>query len=276
MKIKEVWVVYYSATGNTAKITKKIGETMASELDIPLREFDFTLPKAREEKKIFEEGTLVVFGSPVYAGRIPNKMLSYVQEGFEGNGALAVPVVSYGNRSFDDALMELRNELEEHGFHTIAAAAITAVHAFVDTLAAGRPDEKDRKEIGDFAKQVADKLSTASSIPGPVNVPGRNPVGPYYKPLGIDGNPAVFLKAKPKTDPALCNHCGICAGVCPMGSISGEDYAKVDGICMKCQACVKSCATGAKYFDDEAYLSHKEMLQQNYERRLENQFFFAE
>lgn len=276
MKIKHVWAVYYSATGNTEKIAKHIAETISAKLGVPFREFNFTLPETRKEKKVFGEGDLVVFGTPVYAGRIPNKILPYVQEGFQGNGAMAVPVVSFGNRSFDDALMELRNELEDHGFHTVAGAAVTSIHAFAGKLAPGRPDASDMEELYHFAAQIEDKLKKMNQMPNPVEVPGRNPVGAYYKPLGIDGNPAVFLKAKPKTNTELCNQCGVCAKVCPMGSVSTEDYSVVNGICIKCQACIKYCAEGAKYFDDEAFLSHKAMLEQNYQRRVENQFFFAE
>ena len=41
-------------------------------------------------------------------------MLPYVQSAFEGNGAFAVPVSVFGNRNFDNGLIELRNELELH------------------------------------------------------------------------------------------------------------------------------------------------------------------
>ena len=58
-----------------------------------------------------------------------------------------------------------------------------------------------------------------------------------------------------------------------MGSISLEDPAQVTGICIKCQACIKKCPTGAKYFDDPAFLSHVAMLEENYTRRAEMEVF---
>ena len=70
-----------------------------------------------------------------------------------------------------------------------------------------------------------------------------------------------------------CDQCGICAKVCPMGSISAEDPSQVTGICIKCQACVKKCPQHAKYFDDAAFLSHVSMLEQNYTRRAETEVF---
>ena len=104
-------------------------------------------------------------------------------------------------------------------------------------------------------------------------VRGDDPVTAYYTPLGTDGKPAVFLKAKPKTDPEKCTKCGICATVCPMGSIPKDAPDTCTGICIKCHACIKACPAGAKYFDDEAFLSHVEMLKQNYQRRAEAEWF---
>ena len=280
MKLKGIAAVFFSPTGNTRKAVVEIADVIARGEGIAVREIDFTLPGAREEVRKFEAGELVIFGTPVYAGRIPNKILPAVQTLFEGNGALAVPVVTFGNRSFDNALIELRNELEQHGFHTVAGAAFVAEHVFSNKLAAGRPDEKDLELIRRFAGDVAEKikgfeegpLDGMAEIPAPAAVKGIEPVPAYYRPLQEDGSPANFLKAKPKTSDS-CNDCGICARVCPMGSISPEDYRTVTGICIKCQACIKSCPVHAKFFDDPVMLSHTRMLEQHYERPAENEVF---
>jgi ferredoxin/flavodoxin len=275
MNISKVSAVYISPAGNVRKTVCAMAGAIAQKLNVPMVEDDFTLPAAHTDTRHFAADELVVFGTPVYAGRIPNKFLPFVQELFKADGALAVPVVCFGNRSYDNALIELRNELESNGFHTIAGAGIVCEHSFSDKLAPGRPDASDLAEICAFACKAAEKAlqTEPGSIPAPIEVKGEEPVTKYYTPLGTDGKPAVFLKAKPKTDESRCNKCGICADVCPMGSISHDDPKIVTGICVKCQACIKQCPTHAKYIDDPAFLSHVEMLKENYTRRTESDFF---
>ena len=94
MELKHVKAAFYSATGNTEKVVKAIGQAIAEGLGLPFEAFDFTLPANRQGVLSCGPEDLVVVGTPVYAGRIPNKMLPYFQSGLEGNGALAVPVVT--------------------------------------------------------------------------------------------------------------------------------------------------------------------------------------
>ena len=270
--IDKVVAVYFSPTGSTGRVVGEIARVMAEELGLPLQTFDFTLLDSRKDTIHFQSSDIVVFGTPVYAGRVPNKILPEIQRIFVGNDALAVPVVTFGNRSYDNALIELRNELEQLGCHTFAAGAFVAEHAFSDKLAPGRPDEDDICMIRRFAKEAADQVAGLEGIPEPVDLKGIEPIPPYYKPLGIDGRPAVFLKAKPKITED-CIKCWKCLQACPIGSITKEEGWKVEGICIKCQACVKVCPVDAIYFDDPAFLSHVAMLEENYKRRAENEIF---
>ena len=139
MEIKTVHLVYYSATGNTQTVARAIGEALAQGLNAALREVDFTLPAARQAVQSFGPGDLVVAATPVYAGRVPNKMLPYVQEKLVGGGALAVPVVTFGNRSYDNGLKELQVELEGHGFRVVAGAGVPTEHVFSAKLAPAAP-----------------------------------------------------------------------------------------------------------------------------------------
>ncbi|MEG2000233.1 MAG: EFR1 family ferrodoxin [Evtepia sp.] len=256
MNVKTVWAVYFSATGTTRRTVTTIAGQLADLAECPLKEFDFTLPPARTHAMAFAEGDLVVFGTPVYAGRVPNLLIKYIAS-FQGNGAIGVPIVVYGHRAFDDALIELRNTMEENGFHTVAAAAFIGEHAFSDTLAAARPDARDLAIANEFAGHISDKVESLRDFPAPVVVPGNDPIGPYFQPKHHDGTRIDIRKVKPQTTED-CVKCKLCAKHCPMGAISMDDPTLVPGICIKCNACVKNCPKKAKFFSDPDFLFHRD------------------
>ena len=274
MRIKKVWAVYFSGTGTTEKTVRRIAAGMAQALDAELAAYDFTTPAARQRELRFGTEELVVLGVPVYAGRVPNVLLPYLTKLLHGGGALAVPVVLFGNRNFDDGLIELRNILTEDGFMPVAGGAFVGEHAFSRTLGAGRPNGDDLAGMDAFARRAAEKVTALTAAPAePVAVRGETPVRPYYTPRDRHGNPINILKVKPKTDMDRCGGCGLCAARCPMGSIDPADVSQVTGICIKCCACVKGCPAEAKYFDDAGYLYHKSELEEVYARPAANEVF---
>lgn len=275
MKINKVIGLFFSPTGNTKIAVKTITETIASQSNTLAEYLDFTLPQQRTEVQEFSENDLVIVGVPVYAGRIPNKILPYIQSKLIGNSSLVIPIVTYGNRSFDNALKELSHELTIHGFTSVAGVAVPSQHAFSSILASHRPNQEDKELLKAFANQVSYKVQALDYVPNTsISFPGDEIIDTYYTPLGMDGQPAKFLKAKPKTNIDLCTSCGICATHCPMQAISFMNFIDVPGTCIKCQACIQKCPTHAKFFDDEAFLSHVKMLEQTYTRRLEIQCFY--
>ena len=138
MKLEKIWAIYFSGTGTTRRTVERIAGGIASRLNLPAESVDFSRPAVRQETLGFGEMDLVVFGTPVYAGRVPNVLLPFLQERIVGGGALAVPVVLFGNRNYDDALIELRNILAADGMHPIAAGAFVGEHSFSRVLGADR------------------------------------------------------------------------------------------------------------------------------------------
>lgn len=273
MNIKTIRAVTFSPSGKTKETVMRIVRELEQALRCPVAEDDITLPQDREAVRTFEKDELAVFAFPTYAGRIPNKILPYLQTLFQGNNTPAVAVVTFGNRSFDESLKELCVELHAHGFVPFAGAAFVCRHAMSGVLAGDRPDRDDTEQMLSFARDAAGKLAEADGVPEMLHVFENAEVGPYYRPLEESGEPANFLKAKPVTDQALCDRCGICVRVCPMGSIDENDVTKTPGICIKCHACVRRCPTHAKSFDDPSLLSHIRMLEHNFQRRAENTVF---
>lgn len=274
MRPRKVWAVYFSGTGTTKKTVECIAQTAARHWEVPCESVNFARPQVRQEQLRFSIDDLVILGTPVYAGRVPNVLLPYLKENVRGYGALAVPVVLFGNRNYDDALIELRNILQEDHFACIAAGAFVGEHSFSRTLGAGRPDTEDMALIEGFGEAVARKVERLPYVPEePIAVRGEDPIRPYYKPRDRHGNFINILKVKPKTDLDKCNACGQCAQLCPMGSIDVKNPSEVTGICIKCGACVKGCPTGAKYYDDEGYLYHQHELEEMYARRADVEMF---
>ncbi len=277
MKLEKIWAVYFSGTGTTRRTVERIAGGIASRLNLPAESVDFSRPAVRQETLRFGEKHLVVFGTPVYAGRVPNVLLPFLRERIVGGGALAVPVVLFGNRNYDDALIELRNILAADGMHPIAAGAFVGEHSFSRVLGADRPNAEDEALMDEFAARVAALAAGLDAAPvKSVAVRGQEPLRPYYTPRDRAGNPINILKVKPKTDLSRCGGCGLCADLCPMGSIDPADVSAVRGICIKCCACVKGCPTGAKFFDDAGYLYHQHELEAQYARPAENEVFYIQ
>lgn len=269
-QFKRIVVLYFSPTGNARKVAIEIGEKISQLLQLPVEKMSFTLPKEREKDFIFGQDDIVICTTPVYAGRLPNKILPFIQENIKGNGAIAITVNVFGNRNYDNAPIEFYNEMKKNGFKVVAVAAVPTEHVFLEDIGRGRPTLQDMTSVLDFAEKAGKKI-LEGSLSDELDVPGAYPAA-YYTPLGVDNQPVQFLKAKPETHLELCDSCGACARRCPMGAISFEDTSLVPGVCIKCQTCVKICHTKAKHFTDQAFLSHVQMLANNYQRPAEGVF----
>lgn len=269
---RKITAMYFSATGTTKKVVVEIAEKLSENINgsrnITIQ--DFTLPNGRKEPAQFTEKDIVVFGVPVYAGRVPNVLLKYLNS-VNGNGALAIAVTVYGNRNYDDALIELTDLLNATGFTVIAGGAFIGEHSFSKILAKNRPDAKDMAIAVEFANQLKEKIIDQNNIE-PVEIKGNRPYQYYYIPKNEHDEPVDIRKVTPKTN-SRCTNCMLCVRFCPMGSIDNDDVSKVKGICIKCGACVKICPVQAKYYDDADYIRHKEELEVDFAHRREPELF---
>jgi len=260
---RKITGMYFSPTGTTKKVVSGIAKRISENIncDSSFNIVDFTLPKGRQEPATFSEGDVVVFGVPVYAGRVPNLLLKYLSS-ITGNGALAVAVVVFGHREYEDSLIELTDILSSKGFKVIGGGAFIGEHSLSKTLAQGRPDEKDMVIVNEFADKLSKKLSSQDKVETAA-VKGERPYRKYYTPVKQNGEPLDIRKVKPKTN-SNCINCKLCANICPMGSIDYEDVADIKGVCIKCGACIKNCPTQAKYYDDEDFIIHIREIEDGY------------
>lgn len=264
-----IYAVHFSPTLTTKTITTHIASAIAAAEKNTFCEIDYTSPSLRKEGLTFSPADIVVFGMPVYAGRVPNLIAKDIPR-IKGSGAQCIPVVLFGNRAFDDALIELRDLLTDCGMVPVAAGAFVGQHSFSDTLGAGRPDKNDLALAEKLASLAIDRIRSGISS---VNVPGNpRPYGGYYQPRLADGTPIDIRRVKPRTH-ENCDSCGLCIKLCPMGAISAEDPKSITGFCIKCGACIRQCPRQAKYIDDEGYLAHKRDLEINQATPKESKIF---
>lgn len=269
--MKKINIMYFSPTGTTRKIVGEIASRILEKNSIEEgNTIDFTLPKERINSQLFNEEDILLIGVPVYAGRVPNILLNYLNS-IKGIDTVAIPIVLYGNRDYDDALIELNDILIENGFRVIAGAAFIGEHSFSKTLAKDRPDSLDLDIARDFADFIYKKIVGKDQYKI-LKIKGNKPYRKYYMPKDEEGNSVDIRKVKPLTK-SNCIGCKVCVEVCPMGSINFIDVTSLNGVCIKCGACIKRCPINAKYFDDTDYLRHKQELEDEFKRRKQPEIF---
>ena len=247
MKIKKVYAIYFSPT----RTTQKSVLAFVAGTDVPFEDIDLTLPESRRTfNHIFNDDELVVVGLPVYGGRLPKNLEDFFS-GLKGNSTPAVAVLAYGNREYDDALIELKMRLEERGFVVRAGAAFIGEHTFSSQIAAGRPDSTDLSIAFDFGRRTLASIEADSD--GKLDLKGNYPF--VWK--GYDPSVHIDFPPHPRlTTTESCTQCGICAEACPWGAIDPEDckirdYTK----CMICYRCLKNCPPEAIQVTGEKFLT---------------------
>jgi ferredoxin len=204
---------------------------------------------------------VAIFGVPVYAGRVPELFLKRIRN-LTARAIPAVVVVLYGNRAYEDALVELRDVVTAKGFRVVAAAAFIGEHSYATPLwpiALNRPDTADLQQATLFGKSIAQKLRGEYN-PGALAIPGTIP---YKERLPLGG-------IAPQTEPTQCTLCKACASVCPLGIIAVHQEVSTQAQhCIMCCACVRACPQHARELHHPMVKSRRAMLVQNFSTRQE-------
>ena len=252
----KVTTLYFSATYTT----KRVVEAVAAGLSNEVVSYDITNDTATDTVTIPREELLVV-GVPVYAGRVPAMAVERLRR-FKGDNTPAVVVAVYGNRHYDDAVLELHDIMTACGFRTLSAGAFIAQHSIFPKVGAARPDAEDMADIRRFAEK---SLSVLAADFGAIEIPGNRP---YKVPGGIPIWPTASRK---------CNGCGACAKLCPTGAI---DPSAPKGVnkekCIKCGRCIVVCPTKARRFYGIKYSLAAARFNAAFAARRANEMWFAE
>lgn len=251
--LEKTEMYYFSPTGGT----QKAGELFCNGISKVVKAVDLGIKDNVIEGS---ESDLVVVAVPVFGGRIPSVVAEKLK-GLDGTGKKAVTLVVYGNRAYEDALLELNNIVGERGFRVVASAALAAQHSLSPEVGKGRPDDQDEKAILEFAGKVLDKIASGSE--SVVNVPGNYP----YK----DG---MNMPVTPMSLPS-CIQCGSCQSVCPTGAIRLENGEVITSTeqCILCMACTSACAKQARILPPPFQEQLGQMLSALISVRSENEYF---
>lgn len=272
METRKLKLVYFSPTGTSKRAAEAVAKGLGTEFD----RVDLTLPDAETKKHRFKSDELTVFAAPVYSGRIPVTAVGRLKK-VKGRQSPAVLIVVYGNKAFEDALLELKDIALEQGFRPIAGAAFIGEHSF-DTpetpIATGRPDEVDLDKAEVFGEQVKEIFGLSEARERELEVPGHRPYrenSDWNKPYGEREKADQW---SPETNTETCILCGMCARVCPTAAVTVNGSVKtVKADCIACTACVKSCPTGARIWKHERVRKAASWLYTNCIERREPEFY---
>ena len=222
-----VYKMVFSPTGGTMKAADMVAQTLADEVTL----VDLCDSKKDFRSLVLNEDDVAVIAVPSYGGRVPTTAVARLSK-CRGNGARAVLMAVYGNRAYEDTLLELQDTVKEAGFKVVAAIAAVAEHSIAHQFATGRPDAQDQQQLETFAQSIKEKLASGElSAP---HLPGNRP----YKTSSVS--------MVPKATKA-CVSRGLCAQKCPVQAIDRLHPQNVDKkACISCMRCVTICPQHAR------------------------------
>ncbi|UCE53956.1 MAG: EFR1 family ferrodoxin [Desulfobacterales bacterium] len=266
MEIQSLKLVCFSPTGTTKSIIKAIADGI-NQNNAEL--IDITKPDVRKQQLQTSENELLVVAVPVYMGRVP-ALLNEWLHAIKACNTPAVCIVVYGNRVYDNALLELKDILIKRGCIPIAGAAYIGEHSFSSSempTAEGRPDASDLNHAELFGRKINEKLLSVSSVDhiSDINIPGNYPYGGVTKLWSVD-----FIAISNE-----CTQCGICAEGCPVGAIDSENSNLIDKEkCITCCACIKNCPENARTMKTGLVKEAAMQLNKQYKERKEPVSYF--
>ncbi|MDE6643727.1 MAG: 4Fe-4S binding protein [Muribaculaceae bacterium] len=227
----KIIALFFSATDTTAKYVNTVVSAFKNQVDCCINladDLNMPLPEISADD-------IVIFAAPVYGGRLP-EMVAKRFVTLKGNGANAIAMVVYGNRDYDDALLELTDIVSANGFSVVGAGAFIGQHSIFPCVAKNRPDESDLKIAIDFATKC--KEAIADSKHGNLTIKGNHP---YKKIMNVGLTPKVNI--------GLCYRCGLCATNCPANAISKDDPTITSADkCISCGRCIVHCPNRARSY----------------------------
>ena len=107
MSPKTAYTIYFSPTGTTRTVVERIADASSADLLLANTVSINLTPAASRNRPVVDlSNGFAVIGTPVYGGRVPPEAASRLRLIRSMNMPAAIVVV-YGNRAYEDALVEL-------------------------------------------------------------------------------------------------------------------------------------------------------------------------
>lgn len=243
MLISSAITIYFSPTGTTKKVVNSIVKGMGI---VDNKIIDLTIPKVRMDDPPLIDSDIVLIGVPVYEEKIPEIAYSFLAQ-LKGNGKPVILVGVYGNIGEGIVLNELDFITEKSGFKTVAAGTFIGEHSFSTQsvpIAHNRPDNDDLNKAEEFGKRIIEKIQKADNLDDiSIKIPQfKLPLTAKIAPK----NSARLFTKTPCADMNKCNHCNICAKLCPVSAIDKKTLKIDEERCLRCFSCVKRCPRKAR------------------------------
>lgn len=226
-----VYNLYFSPTGGTEKVANIVAGGLSECYE------NINLFSKTQVGRYFKKDDICIISVPAFGGRIPENAIEKLKL-FKADKSRTILIAVFGNRAIDDTLIEMYDVAISLGFEVVAGIEAVAEHSLVRVYGAGRPNEQDKKELENFAKQILLKIDEQ---PSSVSfIPGNRP----YKDFKAF---AMSLKID-----ETCVNCKKCAVDCPVNAISMDNVKTVDSEkCFSCMHCVTVCPKKARHNSPE-------------------------
>ncbi len=234
-----ILIVFFSATGNTAKMATVIEERF-TELGAEVTMSNVTSYNHRQEKTDLTSYDAVVFGLPVYSRRAPRVVRKWLRT-LNGQGKKCSMFFTYGGFGTHPAHYSTRQILEEQHFHVVSSAEFLGAHAF--NLGGWkamerRPDESDFTVAKEYVEITYRRFTDEDE-----GLLGELEKTEYPEELLDSAEALRFKKVTqlPTREGSECSMCLTCEELCPTGAMDAELGEADKGKCIACLACVANC-----------------------------------
>lgn len=232
-------VLYFSGTGNSRYIAKRIAEKLGDTL------FDINAAIKESAATAIEttDGRLV-FVVPTYAWRIPLVVRDWIEHAeFAGNNKKTWFVMDCGGEIGNAAKYNI--ELcGDKAFEYMGTAQIVMPENYIAMFSV--PVREKAAEIISRAEPAIDRCISCIENGERFPIP-RNNLYDRFMSGPVNGLfYSLFVKADAFTAGEKCEGCGKCVTICPLNNIALVDgRPRWDKNCTHCMACIAYCPTNA-------------------------------